>query len=104
MYTADMAGSVTAVDPMETLILRKTKQRNATIAQWKLLSPTKLSSQTIEISRFEGTYEVENQSLSNFFSILKEDKIQNGFADLMLTTSDLFGEFAFVSILTPHEQ
>jgi hypothetical protein len=92
---------VSAVDPMEALILRKTKQRNATITKWKVTSPT--IRQQGEISRFEGTYEVENQSLANFFSILKEDKIQIGFVNL-LTTSDLFNEFAFASILTPHEQ
>jgi hypothetical protein len=39
-----------------------------------------------------------------FFSILKEDTIQIGFANLLITSDNLFGEFASASILTPHEQ
>jgi hypothetical protein len=65
-----------------------------------------LSSLTIaqgEVSRFEGTYKVKNQSLVDFFSILKEDMIRIGFATLLTTSDDLFVEFAFASILTPHE-
>jgi hypothetical protein len=102
MYSADTVGKVTAVDPMEALLLRKTKQRNATIAQWKLSSPTIAEGQPV--SRFEGTYEARNRRFDTFFSVLKEDTIQNGFAYFLTTSNELFGEFAFASILTDHEK
>jgi hypothetical protein len=102
MYSADMVGKVTAVNPMEALLLRKTTHRTTTIANWKLTSPTIAEGEAI--NRFEGTYRVKNQRFEAFFSIMKEDRIQIGFANLLTTSDDLFSEFAFASILTPHEQ
>jgi hypothetical protein len=67
MYSADTVGNVTAVDPMEVLILRRTKQRTATINHWRLNTP--IISQG-EVGRFEGTYEIRNQALGDFFAIL----------------------------------
>jgi hypothetical protein len=103
MHSADTAGSVKAVDPTEALIRRKTKQRTATIAQWKLSSAL-IAQQEGEISRFEGTHEVKNQVLVDFISILKEDTIPIEFASLLTTSDNLFQELAFANILAPHEQ
>jgi hypothetical protein len=102
MYSADMVGKLTSVNPMEALLLRKTTHRNTTIANWKLTSPTIAKGE--QISRFEATYKVKNQRFEAFFSILKEDMIQIGFASLLTTSDELFIEFAFSSILTSHEQ
>jgi hypothetical protein len=38
MYSTETAGPVTAVDPIEALLLHKTTERNDKIAEWKLLS------------------------------------------------------------------
>jgi hypothetical protein len=72
-----------------------------TINQWRLNSPTIAQG---EAGRFEGMYEIRNQVLGDFFSILKEDMIHIGFANFLTISDNLFGEFAFASILSPHKQ
>jgi hypothetical protein len=62
-----------------------------------------LNSPTIaqgEVGRFEGTYEIKNQVLDDFISILKEDMIHIG----LTASNHLFGEFTFASILSAHKQ
>jgi hypothetical protein len=100
MYLADTVGNVTAVDPMEVLLLCRTKQQTVTINHWRLNSPIIAQG---EVGRFEGTYKIRNQALGDFFAILKEETIHIGFTHLLTTSDNLFGEFAFASILSPHE-
>jgi hypothetical protein len=42
--------------------------------------------------------------LGDFFSILKEGPVHNGFASSLATSNELFEEFAYASILTRHEK
>jgi hypothetical protein len=100
MYCADTVGKVKAVDLMEALLLRKTAHRIATIKTWRSLAPPVVQS---EVTRFEGIFAVRNQTLSDFFSILKEGPVHNGFA-AKLVSNELLEEFAFASILTTHEK
>jgi hypothetical protein len=97
MDLEDTVRNVTAVDPMEVLILHRTKQRTATINQWRLTSPTIAQE---EAGCFEGTYKIKNQVLDDFFSILKGDMIHIGFANLLTTSNNQFKEFTFASILS----
>ena len=102
MYSADMVGKVASINPMEALLLRKTTERKNKITKWKLSTPT--TDNGHQITRFQETYEVRRQRFAPFFSILKEEMIENGFVNLLTKCDDLFNEFAFASILTPHEQ
>jgi hypothetical protein len=53
----------------------------------------------------EGTCKIKKQAvLGDFFSILKEYTIPIGFANLLTTSVDLFGEFTFASLIPPHKK
>jgi hypothetical protein len=67
MHSADTAGTLTAVHPMEALLLRKTMQLKAKIAEWKLLCSVTIAPEA-EASRFEpDACEVTEQLLAPFF-------------------------------------
>jgi hypothetical protein len=78
-------GIVKAVDPMEALLLRKTAHRKATIKSWRSSAPPVAQS---KVTRFEGHFVVRNQTLSVFFSILKEGPVRNGFAALLVSSNE----------------
>jgi hypothetical protein len=102
MCLAYTVGNVMSVDPiMEAQILCKSKHCTATINQWRLYLPMMAHR---AVGCFEGTYEIKNKLLADLFSILKEDTVQNGFANFLITSDNLFEEFAFASLFTLREQ
>ncbi len=86
---------------MEALLPQKTTQRIATVKTWR--SSSRPAAQS-EVARFEGTCAVGHQTLGDFFSVLKEGHVHNGFASSLATSNELFEEFVCASILTRHEK
>jgi hypothetical protein len=64
MHSADTVGEVKAVDPIEALLLRRTTHRNSTIKKWRSSSRPVAPS---EVTRFEGSWALGNQTLGDFF-------------------------------------